>query len=161
MEALDATLAPVQIRIEDDLGIAVGAEHQSRCAKFGADFGEVVDLAIEDDLQPSLGDRHRLLSTAQVDDGETPVSERCVLIDVDARFIRPAMEKRIAHRANAPPCHGLVMPGEIDETRDAAHAGLLRRGDWQFADDARRIARHDHLVWRGMDDHRSGRHDGS
>lgn len=61
VEVIDDGVAPLQIAVQDDLGVAVRAKGVTELAQLGAQFGEVVALAAVDhrDVAARSGDAHR------------------------------------------------------------------------------------------------------
>ena len=105
--------------MEQDFGVGVvGGEFVAEGEQLGAQFGVVVDLAVEDHAELAVARPHRLRAAREVEDREPAEAEE------DARFfivpqplgIRPAMADRRGHprevaeiaRANEPryPAHG-------------------------------------------------------
>ena len=69
VEAVDAGLAPGMPRLEEHLAVAVGEEAIAHALQLGAQFGIVIDAAVEDHHQAEVGIDHRLLGlVAEVDD---------------------------------------------------------------------------------------------
>ena len=61
--------------MDDDFGVRVGAERVTAREQFGADLGEVVNLAVEDDLDRAVLVRERLIARGQIDDAQAPMAE--------------------------------------------------------------------------------------
>ncbi len=62
---------------EDDLGVAVRAEAHAFAFQLPAQIGEVVDLAVEDDMESPVRRRHGLgACLREVEDGEAAAGER-------------------------------------------------------------------------------------
>jgi len=93
--------------------------------QFGAQFAEIVDLAVVDDDVAPVGRMHRLgACRCQVDDGEPPVSE------ADARFriapgigaVRASVGEGVGHGARGgggiPVAHCI---SQFEDARNAAH----------------------------------------
>src|SRR5579859_6335234 len=57
-KALDARRAPLLIGAQNDLGVAVGAEHVAQFAELGADLDVIVDLAVGDQRQTAVFAAH-------------------------------------------------------------------------------------------------------
>ncbi len=56
LETVEHAVAPLQIAVQDDFGVAVGAELRTTRFEFAAQLAEIVDFAIEDD---ACSDRSR------------------------------------------------------------------------------------------------------
>ena len=70
---MEATLTPVPISFEQDLGIRVAGEAHVFFLQFLANFGKVVDLAVIDDPVSSFRISHSAGGQGgQIRDGETP-----------------------------------------------------------------------------------------
>ena len=58
----------------------------------------VVDFAVVDDPDGVVFVSHRLMPAAQINYREAAMRKPDALVNEDARIVRPAMRKRIAHR---------------------------------------------------------------
>ena len=65
--------------------------------QLGDQFLEVVDLAVEDDDDRAVFVEQRLLAGGDVDDRQAPVAEAEARLDVQAAFVRAAVELRVVH----------------------------------------------------------------
>ena len=73
--------------------------------QFAAQLAEIVDLAVENDHETSVGGQHRLMAGGRkVDDGEPPVREAYATAIGNPRafIIGPAMGEQIALRSSTP-----------------------------------------------------------
>src|ERR1051325_136014 len=61
-QQLDHPLAVVPVQLEQYLGVARGAEADAEALQARAQLGVVVDLAVEDDVQPPRRIAHRLIA---------------------------------------------------------------------------------------------------
>ncbi len=86
----------------------------------GAQFGVVVDLAVEDDDDRTVLVVHRLLAAADVDDREPPVAKPHARLGVEAVAIRAAMADRRRHPAQGRLVHG-PRGIHVEQTRKPAH----------------------------------------
>ena len=115
-----AVRAPGPPGVDDDLGVALGAEGQAQALQLRHQLAVVVDLAVEDDDDAAVGTVQRLLAGGDVDDGQPPVAEAQARLDVQAAFIRAAMVLRVVHA----PEHdgvGLALAARVEEAGDATH----------------------------------------
>jgi hypothetical protein len=69
-EALDAAAPPLEVRLEDDLGVAVGLEASAARGELADELAAVVDLAVEDEHHPPRLVEHGLQAPLDVADGE-------------------------------------------------------------------------------------------
>jgi hypothetical protein len=112
--------------------------------QFGAQFGVVVDTAVEDDGEPEIGVGHRLgRLLGKVDDAQAPVPEGDASLRMYPASVRPARGERFHH----PPDGGRI--GECafgsDFSGNSTHVwsfslvigGVRRRGR-----DGRRTSEH-------------------
>ena len=96
-EAVDAALAPGFPGVDDDFGVAAGVEDVAERLQFGDEFLVVVDFAVEDDADALVFVVQRLLAGGQVDDRQPAVAEPDAGFDMQAAFVRAAMELRFVH----------------------------------------------------------------
>jgi hypothetical protein len=122
-EALDAVLAPRLPRMDDDLGIALGAEHMAERHQLRNQLLVVVDLAVVDHDHRAVLVEQRLLAGRHVDDREAPVAQAQAWLDVDAAFVGSAMVLRLVH-AMQDRAVDLALAARVKDARDAAHAQL-------------------------------------
>ena len=139
VQPLDEAVAPLAVAVEQHLGVGVvGDEFAAARLQLRAEFGVVVDLAVEDDAELAVARPHRLRAAGEIDDREAAMAEE------DARAfirpmpvcIRPAMRDGGGH----PPQHAEVagpakpaMPhmGIADGRSKTARDALIFRG-WSF-----------------------------
>ena len=88
--------------------------------QFGAQFGEIVDLAIIGDGQRAIGAGHRLRAAGDIDDRQTPMAQPHPRRGPHARSVGAAMRLRIGHRGDAGRIDRLGCGG-IEDPGDAAH----------------------------------------
>ena len=84
------------------LGIGGGAEDVALLEQPVAllQFGEVVDLAVEDDPHRAVFIGHGLVAVGgRIDDRKPPVAQRGGVIGVAARIVRAAVRDRARHAA--------------------------------------------------------------
>src|SRR6185369_5635507 len=97
VESLDAALAPRQVRLEDDLGVAVRAEGDPARLELTPDREVVEDLAVVGDPRPAVGRAHRLRAVRPVHDREPPVPEAHPSLDVDAAVVGSTVSLELVH----------------------------------------------------------------
>jgi hypothetical protein len=98
LESLDAVGAPFLVAVHDDFGVGVAAEHVAPAQQFLADGLEVVDLAVEDDLDVAVLVGHGLAAVfGEVDDAQSAVAEGDMVVAVVAVLIRAAVPDGIGH----------------------------------------------------------------
>ena len=83
--------------MDDDLGVALGAEDMAERGELGDQLLVVVDLAVVDDDDTSILVPQRLLARREIDDGQPLVAEADSRFDVQAFFVRAAMTLRFVH----------------------------------------------------------------
>ena len=88
---------PMLIDIDDDFRVGVGAEVIATAFELAAEFGKVINLAIEDHPDVAVGIRHRLMATGHINNGKTPKSQSERSIKVKALIIRTSMRDRRRH----------------------------------------------------------------
>ena len=119
-EALHAGRAPLLPGVEDDLGVAVGAELVAQAPQLLHQFAEIVDLAVVADAKIAVGAEHGLLAAGQVDDGQAPVGQAQPRLRVQAALVGTAVELGLVHGGQQVPV-GLALSGQIEDTGNAAH----------------------------------------
>ncbi len=97
VKPLEAIHAPAPPGGEDHLGVARGAERETRLLQLAAQFAEVVDLAVEDDHCAAIGRMHRLRRSGEVDDRQATMAEADPVIGPHPRPVRPPVRERITH----------------------------------------------------------------
>src|SRR2546425_1124360 len=117
-QVLDAEVTVTLVGGQDHLGVARRGERPARRGEPGAKLAEVVDLAVEDDVELAVGARHRLTTGDEIDDGKPCHAEpdaRTIVADPRPLVVGAAMLQRPQHgreraRGNA-----------ADVAGDAAH----------------------------------------
>ena len=82
---------------------------------------EVIDLAIEGDLDGAVLVRERLVPALSVDNGQPPVPQSDPWRRVETFVIRPAMTQRVSHRFDPRKVDGGCTPG-FEDAADSAHS---------------------------------------
>ncbi len=124
VEPRGEVLAPLQVGMQDDLGVAAGAEGVTAALQFGAQLTVVVDLAAVGGGEQGAAvvrDGHGLPSALEVDDGQPPVSEGGVGVEPGTGGVRAAAAHGVGHRLDRAPVVGEV-PVVGDPSGDSAHA---------------------------------------
>ena len=120
VQAAQAIRPPFLPGGEDDFGIAIGPENGAEASEFTPQFGEIVDLAIEDDGRPAIGGMHRLRRPFEIDDRQAPVAEPHTLGGPYSGTVRAAMSQRVGHLPHAGRVHRLRRP-DMEKACDPAH----------------------------------------
>ena len=98
VEAGEAVGAPLGVGVEDDLGVAGGAEVVAHRFELGPQLPVVVDLAVVGDVDEPVVGAHRLVAADQVDDAEAAEPEAGGVGLEEAQVVRPAVGLRGRHR---------------------------------------------------------------
>ena len=105
VQPLDETLAPLAVAVEQHLGVAVvGGELAPARLQLRAEFGVVVDFAVEGHAELAVARPHGLRAAAKVHDREPPMAEenaRTFLRPMPVR-IRPAVRDGGGHAPQHP-----------------------------------------------------------
>jgi len=120
VEAVERVLAPLLPGMDDDLGVAAGAEGVAGGHQLGAQLDVVEDLAVEDDPHRLVLVGHGLLPRGQVDDREPGVGQAGVAVVVAPELVGATMEHRPHHvpeRAHL----GRTPPAQVHDPGDATH----------------------------------------
>ena len=114
-------LAPLTVTVEQDLGIrVVGQKTMPELDKLPAEFQMIVDLAVENDSQPTVRRPHGLVAADQIDDGKAAVPQingPRGIVPMPLR-IGPAMAQQIGHVPQ------IGVGSGTDKAADAAHQGF-------------------------------------
>jgi hypothetical protein len=123
-QALHAGLAPGLPGVDDDLGVAAGAEHVPERRQLGHQLPVVVDLAVVDDDHGAIGVEQRLLAALEVDDRQALVAERDPGCAVRAGLVgTPVMLRRV--HAEQGGSVEVTPAARIPDTHYPAHAEVL------------------------------------
>ena len=105
------------------LGVAVGLERITRRAELVAQGAKVVDRAVENQVEPAVGSRHRLVAVRRVEDREPTHAEGRGPLRHNAVVIGSAVQHGRTHPVDG--CGaGLGGIKRTDETGYAAHGGF-------------------------------------
>ncbi len=91
VQPIQAFLAPCQIGVQQYAGIGALVDRIAGSSELLADGGEVVDLAVEDDVRLAACGAHRLLASGDSDDRQSPVPHEDVADVLATVFVRPAV----------------------------------------------------------------------
>ena len=125
VQPLDAVRAEVFVEMHEHLGVSVRRETVAACLEFAAQLAEVVDLAVEDELDGAVLVRDRLVARLEVDDRKAAEAEAgrdplLGLQDIETFVVRTAMPKGPRHPREHLPIDGF---GPHDPA-DPAHGSL-------------------------------------
>ncbi len=88
----EAVRVPLEERVQNRFGVAVGAEAMSALFQFAAQFQVIVDLAVEDDDGVAILGQDGLIAALHVDDLQPRRAQRDSLGLKDALLVRAAMD---------------------------------------------------------------------
>ena len=121
--------APLLIAMQQHLGVAFGGEGVAGLDKLFAKRLIVVDLTVEGDDQRTVLVINRLLAATQIDDAQSAVPQRRMLVDVMPLAVRSTMRDDIGHALEH---RALGIDGHIvDESSDSTHKGCLSLSSWK------------------------------
>ena len=126
-EAFDAGFAPRLPRMDDDFGIATGAESMAQGFEFRHQFLEVVDFAVEDDDHRAVFVEQGLLTAGQVDDRQPSVRQSETRFEMVAALVGSAMKLSLVHPVQQVPIL-LALASRIEQTCNATHAEISDSG---------------------------------
>ena len=110
--------------VDDDLGVATGAEHVAQRLQFGAQLAEVVDLAVEHHDDVAVLVDHRLLAGGEVDDRQAAVAEADAGLDVQLALVGAAVVLGLVHARAAAAGRSSRVAASIENSDDSAHGVL-------------------------------------
>ncbi len=122
VEAGEAVGPPLEVRVQHDLGVAVGVEGVPERFELRPQLAEVVDLAVVGELHQAVVGAHRLVAAGGVDDGQAAVSQACERVLEEALAIGPAVGDAGGHGGQ----EGGV--GRAPEPGNATHEGRSLQG---------------------------------
>ena len=122
----DQTLdSPPTVSMQQHFGVGATTELRAVGGQLRSQSAEVVDRAIEDEPQGSVGRHHRLPPrVAEVEDGEPPVTEHDPRPTLDTLAIRPSPGQRVSHVLHPLQRQGRVL--EPDYASNPAHTECQR-----------------------------------
>jgi len=121
IEPIENSRAPLFVTVNDYLGIGACAERMAALLEIGAQFLEIINLAVKDDPDRFFGIRHRLVASRQINDGKPPEAESERSGDQIALIVRSAMPNRFGHLPDRIRFHRFA-PSEVKLAANAAHA---------------------------------------
>jgi hypothetical protein len=124
---IEGVLAPLLPGVEDDLGVALGAEAVAGGDELRAQLDVVEDLAVEDDPQSLVLVGHRLLAAGQIDDRQAGVGQPGARVAVGPELVGPAVVHRPQHPGQSRGL-GSRAVAQRDQTGDATHAAGIVHG---------------------------------
>src|SRR5271165_2057528 len=83
--------------MNDDFGVGVRAHAMAVVFELGAEFEEVVNLAVENDPGATVFVEDRLMASREVDDAEAAHAEASAIGDVDSLIVGAAIHDLFAH----------------------------------------------------------------
>src|SRR5690606_41167826 len=107
-------------RVNDDLGLAPGAELVASSEEIVLDLLEVVDLAVVGDDDRVVLVVERLLTALEIDDREAPVAESHAGLEMEPVAVGTARRERSVHRTHERFVNGPTVP-QIDDAGNSAH----------------------------------------
>ena len=131
-QPLDHRLAPEEVALQDDLGVAGGAERDPRLLQLASQPPEVVDLAVVDQRAAAAGVGHRLVRLGRrVEDRQPAQHQGRPGLAHDAAGIRAAVQDVPLHRLQKRPGeHPAVLEQGHESTHDdrsVKHVQEVRR----------------------------------
>jgi predicted amidohydrolase len=106
--------------MDNDFGVGPGAEAMSAALETSAEFGKIVDFAIEDDPRVAILIEDGLVAAAQVNDAEAAHAQTRAIRDEDAFIIRAAVDDAIAHFPHLG-FSNVALAGGGDNSGDSTH----------------------------------------
>ena len=119
IEFFHTGVLPFQIRLQDDLRIAVRRQLPSPRKQLGTQFLCIVQLSVVDDAAGSP--HHRLTAAFQIDDAQTGMDQRDKGLLPDAFLVRSPPPQRFLHRLHIRCAHRLCRMLIIDDACDSTH----------------------------------------
>src|ERR1039458_2535976 len=97
---LDAVGAHLFVEMNNDFGVGVGVKAMAAAFELGAEFGKVVNLAVENDPCAAVFVEDRLMAAGEVDDTEAAHAETSAVGDVESLVVGAAVHDLAAHVAH-------------------------------------------------------------
>src|SRR5262249_38536422 len=96
-QMVDAGIPVAVVGGEDDLRVALRDESAASRLEPTAKLAEVVDLAVEHDVEAPVRAAHRLAAGDEIDDGQARHAEPHAGLDVKTRIVGAAMLENLQH----------------------------------------------------------------
>ncbi len=96
-QASQAVLAPLGVRGEQDLRVALGVERPAGGAQLGPQLAEIVDRAVEDQAETPVRGAHGLVAVRRVENRQSAHPEGGLAFRLQAAVVGTAMEHGGAH----------------------------------------------------------------
>ena len=94
---LDAVGAHFFVEMNNDFGVGVGVEAMAAAFELGAEFGKVVNLAVENDPCAAIFVEDGLMASGEVDDAEPAHAETSAVGDIESLVVGAAIHDLVAH----------------------------------------------------------------
>src|ERR1017187_3807541 len=83
--------------MNNDFGVGVGVEAMAAAFELGAEFGEIVNLAVENDPCAAVFVEDGLMASGEIDDAEAAHAEASAVGDVKSLIVGAAVNDLVAH----------------------------------------------------------------
>jgi len=123
VETMDQVGSVLLPEVHQHLGVGTSAEAMPAGLEVAAEFGEIVDLAVEDDLDAAVLVGDRLRPAGGIDHGEAPDPRGQPGGLEKSLGVGAAMDHRGEHRPDLAGIHRLHF--QVEATADAAHLESL------------------------------------
>ncbi len=112
--------------MDDDLGVRAGREAVAGGDQIVAQGLEVVDLAVDDEGDPLVLGKQRLLPAGHVDDRQAPMAAANRGVEVEPLAVRSARRQGAGHQAESG-FEGVGVPatGTGEDAGDSAHGASI------------------------------------
>src|SRR5262245_42853541 len=118
-------LAVLLVKMHDQFGVAVGAEHMPLGFELCTPLGKIKELAVTDDRNAAILVENRLSAVMHPNDAQPPMSKTDARSKQKPAIIRSAMSQRRRHTAYNEAI-GLASAREINQSCNATHNCIAR-----------------------------------
>jgi hypothetical protein len=125
---LCAIVAILLVRVDYNLGIAIGPQAMSTLSKLFLQFTIIVDFSIEDDQHTFILVEHGLVTTGSIYNGEAAHAECYAVSYPHTMFVRATVSNDLAHCIDQPTCLVIVVT-RVNESSYSAHVLASSRYD--------------------------------
>src|ERR1700691_6778442 len=125
-QLVDAFRAHFLVEMDNHFGVSVRSQAMAAAQKLSAEFGEVINLSVENYPDGAILVKDRLMAARQIDDTEAAHSEAGSIFDKDSFVIRAAMHDGLAHAVNRRRINPIARCG-ADDTCNSTHAFVPSR----------------------------------